>query len=135
MYAITGITGQVGGEMARRLLAAGAPVRAVVRDGAKGAAWASQGCEVVLATMENAAALTTAFAGADGVFILPPSDFDPEQGYPEARTVIEAVRTALVAAKPRRVVCLSTIGADAPHDNLLTQRTLMENALARSTSR
>ncbi len=129
MYVITGITGQVGGEMARRLLAAGAPVRAVVRDGAKGAAWASQGCEVVLATMENAAALTTAFAGADGVFILPPSDFDPEPGYPEARTVIEAVRTALVAAKPKCVVCLSTIGADAPHDNLLTQRTLMENAL------
>jgi uncharacterized protein YbjT (DUF2867 family) len=27
-------------------------------------------------------------------------------------------------------VCLSTIGADAPHDNLLTQRTLMERSLS-----
>lgn len=129
MYAITGITGQVGGAMARRLLATGATVRAVVRDEAKGASWASQGCKVVQATMGNSAALTAAFADADGVFILPPSDFDPEPGYPEARAVIDAVSAALVASKPRRVLCLSTIGADAPHDNLLTQRTLMENAL------
>ncbi len=115
--------------MARRLLAAGAPVRAVLRDGAKGANWASRGCDVALATMEDAAGLTAAFTGAEGVFILPPSAFDPEPGYPEARAVIDAVRAALAAARPRRVVCLSTIGADAPHDNLLTQRTLMENAL------
>ena len=27
-------------------------------------------------------------------------------------------------------MCLSTIGADAPHDNLLTQRTLMERSLS-----
>src|SRR4030095_69169 len=67
--------------------------------------------------------------GADGVFILPPSEFDPDPGYPEARTIIEAVTTALAAAQPNKVLCLSTIGADALHDNLLTQRTLMEQAL------
>jgi uncharacterized protein YbjT (DUF2867 family) len=32
MYAITGITGKVGGALARELLATGQPVRAVVRD-------------------------------------------------------------------------------------------------------
>jgi NAD(P)H dehydrogenase (quinone) len=31
MFAITGITGKVGGEVARTLLAAGQPVRAVMR--------------------------------------------------------------------------------------------------------
>jgi uncharacterized protein YbjT (DUF2867 family) len=129
MYAITGITGNVGGELARSLLAVGAPVRAVVRNAAKGEAWAARGCEVALATMEDAAKLTAAFTGADGVFILPPSDFDPEPGYPEARAVIDAVTTALIAAKPNRVLCLSTVGADAPHDNLLSQRMLMEQAL------
>jgi uncharacterized protein YbjT (DUF2867 family) len=36
MYAITGITGQVGGAMARTLLAQGKPVRAVVRNVEKG---------------------------------------------------------------------------------------------------
>ena len=32
MYAVTGITGKVGGSVARALLEAGLPVRAVVRD-------------------------------------------------------------------------------------------------------
>ena len=129
MYAITGITGKVGGEMARRLLAVGERVRAVLRDEAKGADWAARGCAVALAEMDDAEALAKAFAGAEGVFILPPSEFDPQPGYPEARAVIAALTQALAVAKPVRVLCLSTIGADAPHDNLLSQRTLLEEAL------
>ena len=46
MYAITGITGKVGGIVANILLEAGLPVRAVVRDAEKGRAWAAKGCEV-----------------------------------------------------------------------------------------
>ncbi len=41
MFAITGITGQVGGVVGRTLLAEGKPVRAVVRDASKGATWAA----------------------------------------------------------------------------------------------
>jgi uncharacterized protein YbjT (DUF2867 family) len=130
MYAITGITGKVGGALARPLLDDKQPVRAALRDEPKAAAWKAQGCDVVVAEMEDAQNLTTAFQGAEGVFILPPSEFDPEPGFPEARRVIAAVTTALAAARPGRVVCLSTIGADAPHENLLTQRTLMEQALS-----
>jgi NAD(P)H dehydrogenase (quinone) len=129
MYAITGITGNVGGALARTLLAAGQPVRAVVRDARKGEAWASRGCEVVVAEMEDASALAKAFSGATAVFILPPPAFDPEPGYPEARAAIDSVVEALTAAKPAKVLCLSTVGADAVHDNLLSQRTIMEAAL------
>lgn len=130
MYAITGITGKVGGAMARALLAAGQPVRAVVRDAAKGQQWAALGCEVAVAAMEDAAALTQAFKGAAAVFILPPPVFDPEPGYPEAQAVIDSVVVALKAAKPAKIVCLSTVGADAVQDNLLSQRTMMEAALS-----
>lgn len=133
MYAITGITGQVGGALARTLLAAGKPVRAVVRDVDKARAWANLGCEVAVANMTDATALAVAFDGAEGVFILPPSDFDPAPGFPDALTVIDAVARAIEHARPRRVVCLSTIGAQARETNLLTQRTLMEQALSTST--
>jgi uncharacterized protein YbjT (DUF2867 family) len=129
MYAITGITGKVGGALARSLLAAGQPVRAIVRDATKGAAWAALGCELAVAEMGDTAALTAAFTGATAVFILPPSEFDPEPGYPEAQAVIDSVVAALATARPGRVLCLSTIGADAVHDNLLSQRTMMEAAL------
>ena len=129
MYAITGITGKVGGELARTLLAARQPVRGIVRDAKKGEEWAALGCELAVAEMEDASALTGAFGGATAVFILPPSEFDPEPGYPEAQAVIDSVVEALKVAKPKKVLCLSTIGADATYDNLLSQRTLMEAAL------
>jgi NAD(P)H dehydrogenase (quinone) len=48
MYAITGITGKVGGELAHNLLAAGQRVRAIVRNASKGEEWAARGCEVAL---------------------------------------------------------------------------------------
>jgi NAD(P)H dehydrogenase (quinone) len=130
MYAITGITGKVGGVVARNLLAAGQRVRAVVRDADKGRFWCDLGCEVAIAEMEDAAALARAFNDATGVFILPPSNFDPQPGFPEAKAVISAVRQALDATCPAKVVCLSTIGAQAEQSNLLSQRTLMEEALS-----
>jgi len=130
MFAITGITGQVGGQLAARLLADGEPVRAVMRDAAKAAAWAERGCEVALAAMDDAAALTAAFTGAEAVFVLLPPAFDPTPGFVEARRYIAAVTTALRAARVARVVALSTIGAEATEPNLLTQLRLLEQALA-----
>jgi NAD(P)H dehydrogenase (quinone) len=130
MYAITGITGKVGGTLARTLLANGQPVRAVVRDARKGEEWAALGCEIAIAAMEDASALSAAFCRTKAVFILPPSDFDPQPGYPEAKKVINAVVEALTTAKPGKVLCLSTVGADAARDNLLSQRTMMEAALS-----
>jgi len=102
MYAITGITGKVGGALARTLLANGKAVRAIVRDQAKGASWAALGCEVALAEMEDAKALSAAFVGAEAVFILPPSEFDPEPGYPEAQKVVDSVVAALKTAHPKK---------------------------------
>ena len=129
MYAITGITGQVGGIVARTLLAQGAQVRAVARDARKLEAWAAQGCDTALADIGDAAALARAFTGAEAVFVLLPPTFDPSPDFAEARAAIAAIRQALVAARPARVVVLSTIGADTPQRNLLSQLALLEAAL------
>ena len=129
MYTVMGITGQIGGVVGDVLLAANQQVRAVVRDADKGRAWADRGCEVAQATIEDAASLTTAFRGAEGVFVLVPSSFDPTPGFFEARTIGVTLRAALEAASPARVVYLSTIGAQATRSNLLTQHTIIEEAL------
>ncbi|MRW87103.1 NAD(P)H-binding protein [Pseudoduganella sp. FT26W] len=129
MYAITGITGQVGTTLGNQLLAAGLPVRAVVRDAAKGQAWAARGADVALADVTDADALAAAFAGAEAVFVLLPPTFDPTEGFPEARRTIAALREALAAARPSRVVVLSTIGAQAKQPNLLNQLGIMEREL------
>ena len=72
MYAITGVTGKVGGAVARALLADGQSVRAVVRNPDKGQVWKDRGCEVALATIEDEASLSVAFQGAEAVFVLVP---------------------------------------------------------------
>jgi len=130
MFAVTGITGQVGGVVARLLLAAGHDVRAVVRDAAKGEVWAKQGCEVALADVNDQQALQHAFEGAEGVFVLLPPTFDPTPGFPEARKTIATLRAALAAAKPSKVVVLSTIGAQATQPNLLNQLQILEQELS-----
>jgi uncharacterized protein YbjT (DUF2867 family) len=128
MFAITGITGQVGRRLATELLDAHCKVRAVLRDASKAPPWAGRGCEIALASMDDAAALTTAFTGAQAVFVLLPPNFDPSPGFPETRRNVAALVEALQAARPRRVVCLSTIGVQAERENLLTQLQIMERA-------
>jgi uncharacterized protein YbjT (DUF2867 family) len=129
VFAVTGITGNVGGEVARNLLAAGQPVRGVVRDIGKGETWAKQGCDLVEADINNAAALREALKGVDGVFVLVPPNFDPSPDFREARATATALRSALDEARPGRVVYLSTIGAQASRSNLLTQHSMIEQAL------
>jgi uncharacterized protein YbjT (DUF2867 family) len=129
MYAITAINGKVGGAVARTLLKAKQPVRAMVRDAEQASAWQKLGCDATVADMNDASALTSAFKGASGVFVLLPPNFDPSPNFPETRTIVSALRTALQAAHPDRIVCLSTIGAQAQHTNLLTQLSILEESL------
>ena len=129
MFAITGITGNVGGQVALNFLAANQPVRAVMRDVRKGELWAQRGCELAAADINDVAALTAAFTGAEGVFVLVPPNFDPSPDFSEARAIGETLRSAISAARPGRVVYLSTIGAQAAQSNLLSQHTIIEQAL------
>jgi NAD(P)H dehydrogenase (quinone) len=129
MIAITGITGNIGSQLASNLLAAHQPVRAVVREASKGQPWADLGCEVAVADVHNAAALAAAFHGAEAVFLLVPPIFDPAPGFPEAQSIASTFGEALTASAPARAVYLSTIGAQAAQTNLLSQHTIVEKAL------
>jgi uncharacterized protein YbjT (DUF2867 family) len=129
MFAITGITGNIGGQVARNLLGARKPIRAVVRDARKAEEWKQRGTETATADIGDAAALAEAFKGAEGVFILVPPNFDPLPDFPEARAIAAALKSALQTASPQRVVYLSTIGAQAKETNLLSQHTIVEQSL------
>src|ERR1700690_3001432 len=100
MYAITGITGKVGGTVAQTLLAVGKKVRAVVRDEAKGKPWADKDCEGAIASIGDAAPLTAPFAGTDGVFLMTPPNYDPEPRFTQPRAHAIAIEKAIVAARP-----------------------------------
>lgn len=130
MYAVTGITGQVGAAVAKHLLMDGAKVRAVVRNPAKAEAWQARGCELAKADLTDVPALTAAFTGMDAVFLVIPPHFDPSPDFSEVRALLVSLKAALDAAKPGRLVCLSTVGAQATEFNLLSQLGLVERELA-----
>jgi NAD(P)H dehydrogenase (quinone) len=62
--------------------------------------------------------------------VLVPPNFDPFPEFPEAQAIGENLRAALAQANPARVVYLSTIGAQSNESNLLTQHTIIEQAIA-----
>jgi len=130
MYAIMGVTGQVGRATATHLLDAGHAVRAIVRDAAKASSWSARGAEIAVADWNDTDALTNAFHEAEGVFVMLPANFAPAPDFSETRDLLQAMTTALQRAKPRNVVALSSIGAQHDRDlGLITQLHLLEQAL------
>jgi len=129
LYAVLGITGQVGGTIADLLLKAGQRVRAVVRSTEKGKLWQDKGCEIAVATVTDTDALTKAFTGVDGVFLMIPPDYDPAPGFPIIHEILAAVTTAVKATQPNKLVYLSTVGAQVTEPNLLNNAHIMESGL------
>src|ERR1700733_3022524 len=68
MYAVMGITGQVGSAVANTLLERGEQVRAIVRNPEKAKAWAARGAQLIKADYNDATALEAAFSGAKCIF-------------------------------------------------------------------
>jgi uncharacterized protein YbjT (DUF2867 family) len=112
MYAVTGVIRQVGGAPTRTLLANGQAVRAIVREADKARSWEKSGVELAIADYRDTNALTTAFTGVEGVFVMIPPNFPPEADFPETRAIFAALRQALDTARPPKAVYLSSI--DAP---------------------
>ena len=129
MVAVTGITGKVGSRVARGLLAQGQSVRAVVRSRAKGDEWAALGCDVFVTSIDDAEAMTEAFRGVDGVFLMTPPNYDPESGFPDTQRNAAALRTAIEESRPTKVVFLSTVGAQVTEPNLLNNSGMTEAML------
>jgi uncharacterized protein YbjT (DUF2867 family) len=99
MLLISGATGNVGGELARALVAAGQPVRALTRgDAPRGL---PPEVEAAMGDLNRPDSLTGALAGVSGVFLLP--------GYTDMTGVLAVVRKAGV----ERVVLLSGSSADS----------------------
>ncbi|WP_280419772.1 NmrA family NAD(P)-binding protein [Nocardia carnea] len=111
---VTGATGRQGGATARALLAAGVPVRALVRDPATGPARAvaALGAELIAGDLHDRDSVTRAAAGTRSVFSvqqapLTPSGFDFAGEYDQAVNLLEGARAAGVS----RFVHTSVSGA------------------------
>jgi NAD(P)H dehydrogenase (quinone) len=110
MFAVMGITGNVGGAVADTLLQHGKKVRGIVRDASKARTWQEKGVEIVTSDYDNH--LTAALSGVEGVFVMIPPNMVPEPGFPDSVVRIAAIKKAILAAKPPRAVFLSSWGSE-----------------------
>jgi uncharacterized protein YbjT (DUF2867 family) len=114
MYVVTGATGNTGSVVAKELLAKGQKVRVIGRSADRLQSLVKKGAEAFVADLSDAAALTQAFSGAQGVYlVIPPNptsnDFPAEQN-----RVSETFTQALERAGVKHAVTLSSIGAGKP---------------------
>ncbi|MGC7096052.1 NmrA family NAD(P)-binding protein [Amycolatopsis lurida] len=87
---VTGATGRQGGATARALLAAGVPVRALVRDPGRARAIEALGAELVTGNLHDRESVTRAAKGARAVFSVQQAPFT-ENGFDFDAEVVQGV--------------------------------------------
>ena len=129
-FLVAGITGNVGGAAARRLLEEGHTVRTLARDRQKAAEWADKGVDIRQGDFLDPAAVAAALEGVAGAYLMMPPILVPSPDYPEARAVIASFQEALRRTPPPRLVLLSSIGSEQSSGlGNITTTHLMEEAL------
>jgi len=114
MYVITGATGNTGKVVAEKLLAAGQKVRVIGRNAEKLQPFVSKGAEALTGSVDDAAAMTRAFAGARAVYAMLPPDMKSKDYRADQDRIGEALSAAIANAAVPYAVTLSSFGADKP---------------------
>ena len=114
MIAVMGASGHTGRRVAEILLDSGEKVRALGRSREKLASLERKGAELRTGDAQDARFLASAFQGADGVFTLIPPDAVTTDYRALQDTMGQAIADALRESGARRVVFLSSVGADLP---------------------
>jgi predicted enzyme related to lactoylglutathione lyase/uncharacterized protein YbjT (DUF2867 family) len=112
MFVVAGVTGKVGGVVARRLLDQKKGLKVIVHDAAKASSWSLRGAEVAVGSVDNAEFLSGALKGASGFFTLLPPNFTANDVYAYQRKTADAIVQAVQKSGVRHVVMLSSTGAD-----------------------
>jgi uncharacterized protein YbjT (DUF2867 family) len=87
-----------------------------VRNADKGAAWRTRGAEVaVVEDVTDVDALTRAFEGVAGAYVLNPPDYASDDMFARTEQVASAIVEAARLARLPKLVALSSIGSHLPH--------------------
>ncbi|MGC4008602.1 MAG: NAD(P)H-binding protein [Pseudomonas sp.] len=114
MITVMGATGRTGWRICQTLLKAGVPIRALGRNAERLAPLAAAGAQIAVGEPNDAAFLTEAFRGSEAVYTLlaygPDTEDYRQQQAAQGEAILDAIRDSGV----RRVVFLSSVGAEVP---------------------
>jgi uncharacterized protein YbjT (DUF2867 family) len=114
MYVVIGASGNTGSVVANSLLDRGKKVRAIGRHAERLQPLVARGAEAFIADLSDAEALTRAFNGAEGAYLMIPPNAQSQNFRAEQRAICEAIGSALEKAGVKQAVALSSVGADKP---------------------
>ncbi|MBS1842727.1 MAG: NmrA family NAD(P)-binding protein [Acidobacteria bacterium] len=114
MFVVLGATGNTGTAAVTTLLAKGAKVRAVGRDAAKIQQVLGSGVEAFVADIYDPVSLTRALEDAEGAYVMIPPRLKEPELLASGAKMSDAITAALNASAVKRVVALSSVGAQ--HD-------------------
>jgi uncharacterized protein YbjT (DUF2867 family) len=114
MFVVMGASGHTGKVVAETLLERGEKVRVLGREPGKLAALASRGAEVAVGDAADPAFLARALAGAEGAYTLIPPDVRAPDFRAYQDRIGEATAEGLRRSGVKRVVLLSSVGAELP---------------------
>ncbi|MDL2324407.1 NAD(P)H-binding protein [Ruminococcaceae bacterium OttesenSCG-928-A16] len=130
MNIILGAGGQVGSQIAALLESRGQPVRRVFHHAPEQTASKAENIENVVADYLDVASLAKAFYGGDTVLLLTPESMTSDDVLADAKKVFENYKTALKDSGIRRVIGLSSGGAQlSPDVGTLRLYALLEETL------
>ncbi|MGC4101502.1 NAD(P)H-binding protein [Ferruginibacter sp.] len=110
-YVITGGAGHISSPLTQKLLNAGHDVTVIGRDAKKLQPLVDKGATAAIGSIEDAAFVQQAFAGADAVYLMIPPNFAAENFRHYQNTVARNYVEAIAANAVKNVVLLSSIGA------------------------
>jgi uncharacterized protein YbjT (DUF2867 family) len=113
-YVLLGSLGNITKPLAQQLITAGHQVTIVSSDAGKKAAITALGATPAIGSIEDTGFLTTTFKGADAAYTMIPPRFDAKPWKQWIGGVGEGYAKAIRAAGLKKVVNLSSIGADKP---------------------
>lgn len=114
MFAVAGVSGRTGAATAEALLKLGEKVRVIVRKEEQGEPWVRRHAEVAIADFSDVPAMTRALTGMKGVSLLVPPNLASTNYIADAGALFDKVVQAVKAAAIKRVVLLSSVGAQHP---------------------
>ncbi len=110
MFVVLGVTGNTGSAVVETLLSKKQPVRVIVRSADKGAGWKAKGADVAVASLDDVSALTKAFEGAKGLYLLVTPNYGAEAWLADQRQRMDRAAEAVQKSGVDHVVFLSSVG-------------------------
>jgi len=114
-YVLTGSTGHISKPLAQQLIAAGHQVSIITSNAAKQSEIEALGAKAFVGNVEDQDFVTTAFAGADALYLMIPPNFAVTNWPAYMHKVADIYAEAVKANGIKKVVVLSSMGAHMKH--------------------